>query len=165
MRNASDNGTLGRYCKLLCDIPQPEPAENIPKAGSTTPQAQTNVTASVSVISSSSIELPSKVDLQDRTADAKRKRTAGAGGIWLPLSSIAGMFVLLYVAKQFEINEEGSGRAMLGWVFGVGAFGVLLFINWGSSARDVGKNFSKMGKSVAIFLVCVLLLLAVWPAA
>lgn len=141
-RHKSDNGTLNRYCKVLCDLPPPE-----------IPQTAEMAVAKVQDIS---IEDNAKSDTDQKQIESLP--TINSESAWPPIFALAILFLLLYAAQQLEIDKQGSGRAMLGWVFGLAALSVLVYANWGSSAKETGHNFWRMIKSVLIFVVVVLVL-------
>lgn len=141
-RHKEDNGTLNRYCKVLCDLPPPE----LPlSAEIVVPKAQ-----------DISIEPNAKSDTDKKQMESLPKIKSKSD--WSPFFALAILFLLIYAAQQLEMGKQGSGRAMLGWVFGLAALAVLIYINWGSSAKETGHNFSKMIKSIFIFIVVVLIL-------
>ena len=136
------SGSLNRYCKVLCDVPPPE---NLSNAGTIVAHVENKLNDAPieSITSQKQIENLPK---------------SGGGFGWSPLFALVVLFLLLYVAQQLEINQPGSGRAMLGWFFGVAALAVLIYINWGGSAKETGYNFFKMLKAIAILAVVVLVL-------
>lgn len=138
-RHKSDNGTLNRYCKVLCDLPPPE-----------TPLTEEVAVAKVQEIS---IEPNAKSDTNKKQMENLPKTKSESD--WSPIFALSILFLLIYAAQQLEIDKQGSGRAMLGWFFGLAALAVLLYINWGSSAKQIGHNFWGMIKSVLIFIVVV----------
>lgn len=141
-RYKSDNGTLHAYCKVLCDIPPPE---NL----STAEVAEENIE---NIVNHPPAESSSS---QKQIGNVPKTKSESA---WPPLFSLVGLFLLLYVAQQLEANQPGSGRIMLGWFFGVAVIAVMIYINWGDSAKETGYNFFKMVRAIAIFVVVVLVL-------
>jgi hypothetical protein len=139
-RHKPNNGTLNRYCKILCNLPPPE-AQPI---------------AETAVIVEQDISVGSKEKSDNDSVQLSSSVKPRSKPDWSPLIALVVLFSLLYAAQQFELDQQGSGRAMLGWTFGLGAFAVLVFINWGGSITETSRNFMKMGKSVLIFIVIVL---------
>ncbi len=71
---------------------------------------------------------------------------------------MAGLLSVLYFAQIMEENQSGSGRAMLGWLFGALAIGGILYVAWGKSVKNTGTNLLGMGKAVVMFLVVAFIL-------
>jgi hypothetical protein len=141
-RHKLDNGTLNRYCKVLCDLPPPE----VP------------LTAEIAIAKSQDIFIKQEAKSDTDRKQIERLPKNSSESIWPPMFALAILFLLIYAAQQLEIDKQGSGRVMLGWVFGLVALAVLVYINWGSSAKETGHNFWKIIKSVSIFVVVVLVL-------
>jgi hypothetical protein len=140
-RYKPDNGTLNRYCKVLCDLPPP--ISSVP---------------ALTAIKAKDISITPKASTDAHQKQIERLPTPATKSDWSPLFAIAILFLLLYVAQQFEIDKQGSGRAMLGWFFGLAVLAVVGYLNWGSSVTEIGNNFWKTIKSVLIFIVVVLVI-------
>lgn len=140
-RFKSDNGTLNRYCKVLCDIVPPD----IPPTTSCTQKSEIDV----------AVLLTSNHEALREHAKSPPPNTLS--GWWIAVAW-GCFFFALYVAGQLEASQAGSGRTMLGWLFGLGVISVVIYINIGSSAKQTSLNIVKMAKSILIFLVIVFVL-------
>ncbi len=91
----------------------------------------------------------------------EKNELSGRSSLLLPIYFLVGVGLLLYVASELDNAYPGLGRSFIGWVFGLGALGILLNIVWGRTVKETKKNFSELLRETAIAMLGICLLASV----